>query len=341
MKKLMALALAAAMTLSLTACNGDGQSSSESESTSQSDSSAQRETVRIAGLKGPTAIGMVKLMSDNENGSTANAYEFTLAGSPDEIVGSIVTGELDIAAVPTNLAATLSQKTEGKVQMTSVITLGVLYVVDTSGEINSIEDLRGKTIYATGKGSTPEFALNYILSESGINPETDVTVEYKTESTEIAQLLAAGQGSIAVLPQPFVSSVLANNENARIALNLTEEWSKVTDGESQFAMSAIIVQRAFVQEHPETLAKFLEEYGASTAFVTDEANLDAAAELVGKYEIVGAAIAKQAIPYCNIVNITGDEMKNIASAYLEVLFNADAKSVGGALPDETFYYTGK
>lgn len=351
MKRFLSFALAAIMTLSLTACgnNADnGSSSAAPESSSQSSSSstaastpAERQLVRIAGLKGPTAMGMVKLMEEDANSTTANDYEFTLAGAPDELTGKIINGELDIAAVPTNLAATLYNKTEGKVQLLAVNTLGVLYVVENGDTIHSIADLKGKTIYSTGKGSTPEFALNYILEQNGLKVGTDVTVEYKSEHAELATLLSADQASIAVLPQPFVSSVLAKNEKVRIALDLTKEWDAATKGQSQLTMGAIVVQKQFAEEHPEALKAFMEEYQASTAYVTDPANLDAAAELVGKFEIVPAPVAKVALPACNIVCLTGEEMQKAASGFLEVLHSANAKSVGGKLPDAAFYYMGK
>ncbi|WP_312642849.1 ABC transporter substrate-binding protein [Hydrogenoanaerobacterium sp.] len=348
MKKILAIAMALVLVLSFTAC-GQKSSSSEaisSESSSAAQSSEPEETpaekidVKIAALKGPTAIGMVKLMDDAAKGETANNYEFTLAGAPDEIVGSIIKGDFDIAAVPTNLSATLFNKTEGKVKLAALNTMGVLYLVENGEAIQSVADLKGKTIYATGKGSTPEFALNYVLEQNGLKVGTDVTVEYRTEHTELASMLAAGQADIALLPQPFVTSVLMQNEKVRVALDLTKEWESATKGASGLTMGCIVVQQKFIDEHPEALKTFLEEYKASTAYVTDSANLDAAAELVVAQNIIPKApMAKKAIPQCNIVFLDGAEMKTIAGGFLQVLFDANPQSVGGKLPDESFYYT--
>ena len=266
MKKFLSLALAAVLAVSLAGCSGQTEQSS-------SEQAQERLTVQVGGLKGPTAMGMVKLMEDEEAGSTQNDYVFTLAGAPDEITAKLVKGELDIAALPTNAAAALYQKTDGAVQLAALNTLGVLYVVENGDTVQSVADLKGKTVYATGKGSTPEFALNYILKQNGMQAGTDVTVEYKTEHAELATLLAAGQANLAVLPQPFVSSVLAKNSDVRIALDLTKEWDAVTEDGSVLTMGALAVRRDFAQEHPEAVQAFLEEYSASTAYVTAPENL--------------------------------------------------------------------
>lgn len=340
MKRLIALAMSAVMMLSLTACAGG----SEASSSAPEGSSAVAEecaAVRVGGLKGPTAMGMVKLMEEDAAGTTANDYEFTLAGSADEINPLLIKGELDITAVPTNVASVLYNKTEGQVEILALNTLGVLYVVENGNTIQSVEDLRGKTIYSTGKGATPEYALNYILGENGLTAGTDVTVEYKSEHSELASLLAAGQADLAVLPQPFVTSVLAKNPDVRIALNLTEEWDKVTEDGSKLTMGALVVRKDFAESNPEAVRNFLKEYQASTQYVTDEANLDDAAALIEQYGIISAAVAKQALPYCNIVCITGEEMRTAAEGFLSILAKANPQSVGGTLPAEDFYYIGE
>ena len=335
MKRLIALAMSAVMMLSLTACAGDSEASSSAPESSSA-VAEERAAVRVGGLKGPTAMGMVKLMEEDAAGTTANDYEFTLAGSADEINPLLIKGELDIAAVPTNVASVLYNKTEGQVEILALNTLGVLYVVENGNTIQSVEDLRGKTIYSTGKGATPEYALNYILGENGLTAGTDVTVEYKSEHSELASLLAAGQADLAVLPQPFVTSVLAKNPNVRIALNLTEEWDKVTEDGSKLTMGALVVRKDFAESNPEAVRNFLKEYQASTQYVTDEANLDDAAALIEQYGIISAAVAKQALPYCNIVCITGEEMRTAAEGFLSILAKANPQSVGGTLPAEDY-----
>ena len=340
MKRLIALAMSAVMMLSLTACAGDSEASSSAPEGSSA-VAEERAAVRVGGLKGPTAMGMVKLMEEDAAGTTANDYEFTLAGSADEINPLLIKGELDIAAVPTNVASVLYNKTEGQVEILALNTLGVLYVVENGNTIQSVEDLRGKTIYSTGKGATPEYALNYILGENGLTAGTDVTVEYKSEHSELASLLAAGQADLAVLPQPFVTSVLAKNPDVRIALNLTEEWDKVTEDGSKLTMGALVVRKDFAESNPEAVRNFLKEYQSSTQYVTDEANLDDAAALIEQYGIISAAVAKQALPYCNIVCITGEEMRTAAEGFLSILAKANPQSVGGTLPAEDFYYIGE
>ncbi|MEM1483968.1 ABC transporter substrate-binding protein [Oscillospiraceae bacterium PP1C4] len=349
MKKISAFILAMVLTISLAACGQTPPpaSSSAPESASSEASStqpapapskpAEKIDIKIAALKGPTAIGMVKMMDSAAKGETANNYSFTLAGAPDEIVGKIIQGEFDIAAVPTNLSATLYNKTEGKVKLAALNTMGVLYIVENGDTIYSMADLKGKTIYATGKGSTPEFALNYLLEKNGLSSE--VTVEYKTEHTELASMLAAGQANIALLPQPFVTSVLMQNEKVRVALDLTKEWETATAGASGLTMGCIVIQKKFLDEHPDAVVAFMEEYKASTEFVTDPSNIDVAADLVVAQGIIAKApMAKKAIPQCNIVFKSGEEMKSIASGFLQVLFDANPQSVGGKLPDESFYY---
>ena len=350
MKRLISMFLAAAMTFSFAACSQNEPSAAEPVAPSEPSAPvetpaekpaetpvaepAERTVINIAGLKGPTSLGMLKLMEGDEADTTANDYEFTLAGAADEIVGKIVSGELDIAAVPTNLGATLYAKTQGGVQVAALNTLGVLYILENGDSIQSIEDLAGKSMVATGQGSTPEYALNLILEKNGL--ADSVSVEYKAEHSEVPPMLLSGEASIALLPQPFVTSVLAQNENIRIALDVTEEWNKAVDGESDLTMGCVIVRKEFAENNKEALDAFLDEYKASVEFVN--ANPAEAAQLSEHFDIIKAAVAEKAIPECNIVFIEGDEMQKIASGCLQVLFEANPKSVGGAMPDEAFYY---
>lgn len=352
MRNFLALMLALTLILALTGCGGSAASSAPPESSSQlssapesstapeSSSSALEKTgktLRVAALKGPTAMGMVKLMEDAEKVNTANDYEFTLAGSPDEIVGSIITGEFDIAAVPTNLAATLYNKTQGKVRLMALNTLGVLYLIEAGDTVQTISDLAGKTVYSTGKGSTPEFAFDYVLAQNGIRDQ--VAVEYKSEHAELAALLSQGQAELALLPQPFVTTAMAQNEKLRVALDLTEEWDKVSQGASQLTMGCVIATSSFLEENAAAAAAFLAEYRASVEFVTDPENLDKAAALIAAQGIIPQEeVAKKALPQCGITFLSGEEMKKTASGFLRVLYDADPQSVGGTLPDDGLYY---
>lgn len=320
MKKGIAIVLALIMALGLV-----GLASAEEDKT----------VVRIGSLKGPTTMGLVKLMQDDKNGESLNDYEFTMAGAADEISGKLATGDLDMALIPANLAAVLYNNTQGKIQMTAINTLGVLYVVEAGESIQSIEDLKGKTVLSTGKGTTPEYGLNFVLSKNGIDPAKDLTIEFKSEATEAAAALADGSATIAVLPQPFVTTAMMNNDKLRLALSLTDEWAKV-EPESAMITGVAVVNAEFAQQNPEAVQNFLSEYQASTEYVN--ANPQEASVWIEEADIAPAAVAEKAIPQCNIVCITGTEMKEKAEGYLNALYEQNPKAVGGQLPDEAFYF---
>ena len=356
-KKLLALGLSLTLTLSLTAC---GQKTSEPEQPeeptqteepadkTQDGTEAATAHFRIAALKGPTAMGLVELMSLSDTAnemmegkenvvSTGNTYEFTLAGSADEVTPALIKGDLDMACVPANLAAVLYGKTNGAVEVLAVNTLGVLYIVENGGTVQSMADLKGQTIVAAGKGSTPEYALRYLLTENGIDPDKDVTIDWKSEHSECVAALASGQATIALLPQPFVTVAQNKIEGLRMALDLTAEWDKLDNG-SGLITGVIVARRDVVEANPGAVDSFLQNYAASVEGVNG--NTAEAAALVGEYGIVDAAVAEKAMPYCNIVCITGSEMKDKLSGYLQVLADAEPSSVGGTLPGDDFYYGG-
>ena len=352
MKKLASLLLSAALLLSLAACGGPVASgpaastpdSSEAAASSEVASSEAEENtlstagpVRIAGLKGPTTMGLVNLLPMQEEGSANLRYDLQLYGAADEIVPLLTKGELDMAAIPANLAATLYQKTEGAIQVMAVNTLGVLYVVEKGDTVQSVADLKGRTILSTGKGTTPEYVLRYILTQNGIDPDNDVTIEFYSEATEVTAQMAVAGDAIAVLPQPYVTSASMQDDTLRVALDLTAEWEKVCD--TQLITGVTVVRTAYAEEHPDVVAAFLEDYAASV----DAANtdLDGTAALCEEQGVVAkAAIAKAALPACNIVCITGEDMKADVAGYAQVLYDADPASVGGAMPDDGFYYLG-
>ncbi|GAB1476386.1 ABC transporter substrate-binding protein [Bacillota bacterium] len=297
---------------------------------------AEVTTINVASLKGPTTMGMVKLMKDKEAGIAKHDYNFGIYGTADEVVPMLVNGELDVALLPCNLAGVLYNKTEGAVQVAAINTLSVLYVVESGDTVNTIQDLVGKTVYSTGKGTTPEFAFNYILQQNGINPEKDLTIEYKSESTEIAAMLQTAENAIAVLPQPYITTVQMQNDKVRMALSFNEEWDKVSP-DSSMVTGVVLARKAFIEENPLAFSEFLDEYKASTEYVN--ANAEEAAEWIAEYGIVAKApVAVKALPASSIVYIDGDDMKAKVGGYLQVLFNADPKSVGGALPKDDFYF---
>ena len=339
MKKGLAACLALVMCLSLAACGGDQEEETPAE---------DPVTVRVAALKGPTAMGMVKLMSDTDEemdrmvdsseaftGEIEYPYSFPLAASADEVTPKLMQGELDIACVPANLASVLYNRTGGGIVTLAVNTLGVLYIVENGNSVQSMADLAGRTIAASGKGSTPEYALRYLLSENGIDPDNDVTIDWRSEHSECVAALASGAATIAMLPQPFVTVAQTQLPDLRVALDLTEEWDALDNGSA--LLTGVVVARAdFVEEHPAAVEQFLTSYAESVEWVN--ANTAEAAELIGGYDIVDAAVAEKALPYCNIVCITGTEMMDMLSGYLSVLWEQNPESVGGAMPNDDFYY---
>ncbi len=292
-------------------------------------------SIRIAGLRGPTSMGLVKLMEAAEADKAANKYDFVIAGSADEVVPKLVQGEFDMAAVPANLASVLYNNTDGAVKLVAVNTLGVVYIVEKGNQVESLEDLRGKTVYASGKGSVPEYVLRYLLSEKGIDPDKDVSIEWKPEPTEVVALLSETEGGVAMMPQPYVTVAQTKVEGLRVAVDLTEEWDSLENG-STLITGALVARSEFLDEYPKQVAAFLDEYKASTEYVN--ANVAEAAQLVEKFNIVKADVAERAIPYCHITFLEGAEMKAVMEGYLEVLFRQNEKSVGGALPGSDFYY---
>lgn len=338
-RKFLSITMAAAISMSIfTGCTKSGTQPTVTNEPTSTPTPVAKTNINVATLKGPTGMGMAKLMADNEKATTANNYKFSIVGAPEEIVAKITTGEVDVAAVPTNLAATLFNKTQGKVQIAAINTLGVLYVVQRndskSGEIKSIADLKGKTLYITGQGSTPEFALEYILKQNGIDPKKDIKIEYKTEHSELATLVSSGQVDLAMLPEPFVTQVIGSGK-ATVKIDISKEWEKIANN-TPLAMGAIIVRKDFTEKNKAALDKFLDEYKASANYTNS--NIEDAAKLIGKFEIMPEAVALKSIPKCNIVYKDGEDMKGATSKFLDILAKADIKSVGGKLPDEGFYY---
>jgi len=317
MKKLVSVLLTLCMVVALASC------------------AVAEPSVKVAALKGPTAMGMVKMMKDDA-GAT---YDFSIHAAIDEVTPKLVKGEADIAAVPANLASVLYNNTQGKVKVIAINTLGILYIVENGDTVKSFEDLRGRTIFSSGKGAVPEYALNYLLLENGIDPEKDVTVEYKSEHSECLASLLAHDGSVAVLPQPFVTTALLKQPNVKVQLDMNAEWTRLQEGKDQPSamLTGVVVARTeFIENNPEAVSTFLDAYKASVEFTN--ANVEEAAAIIGEYDIVPEAVAKQAVPHCSIVYIDGEEMQTLMSGYLQVLFNQNPKAVGGAVPADDFYF---
>lgn len=295
------------------------------------------ESVRIGSLKGPTSLGILDLMDRAEKGETKHPYEFRMAVGADELLPLMAKGELDMALIPANVAAVLYHKTEGGVCVVDINTLGVLYLVTGDEAVAGPADLKGRTICLTGKGATPEASLRYVLDRSGLG-EGDYVLEYRSEATEVAALLAEDPSRVGLLPQPFATAALMQNGDLRIAMDMNAQWEQLQGGEGGGMVTGVtVVRREFLEEHEDVVEDFLEEHGSSVAAVNGDPEKGAA--LAVRAGIVAKeAIAAEAIPRCNLVCVTGEEMKAALSAYLEVLAGFDAGLIGGALPEEDFYY---
>ena len=293
--------------------------------------------VNLYVLSGPTGIGAMNLWAAADAGETQNTYHITMPGANDEVVAAISNGDADIAAVATNLAATLYNKTNGGVTVLAVNTLGVLSLLGSGQEIASIADLAGKTIYAPGQGANPEYILRYVLSGNGLDPDKDVTIQFVGEGSELLTVWQTDPEAVIMAPQPVATSILMQNENTRTLFNMTDEWDKVSGGDSTLMMGCVIVRNAFLQENPGAVELFLQEYAASIEKA--QSDVEGTAALCEQYGLIPkAALAQKAIPSCGLTFVTGAEMKSALSGYLQVMFDADPKSVGGAMPGDDFYY---
>lgn len=335
-RKLLAGLLAVCMCVSLLAGCGAKEEKKETEEKTDTKEEVKEEAagepsevLKIGAMKGPTAMGMAQLL-DDEN------YDISIVASPDEIVPMIVQGQVDIAAVPANLASVLYQKTEKQVSVLGINTLGILYLVENGDTIQSVEDLKGKTIYASGKGATPEYALNSVLTAHGIDPASDVTIEYKSEHAEVVAALAADQTAVGLLPQPFVTTALMKNENLRVALDLNELWESGNEDGSRLVTGVVIARNEFLESHKEDVEIFMDAYEKSVEFVNQDT--EAAAEIIGAHDIVTKEVAVKALPECSIVLIDGEDMQTMLSGYLNTLMEQNPQTIGGQLPDEGFYY---
>jgi NitT/TauT family transport system substrate-binding protein len=331
MKKIISLLLAVLML----ACMFTGCANEETEAVETPEVTEEPTTIRVGAMTGPTSMGMVKLMDESDNGESANKYEFTLQSEATAFVPALTKGEIDIAAVPANLASVIYNNTDGGIKVLSVCATGVLYIVERGDSIKSFADLAGKNIYATGEGATPEYSLRYLLKANGIDGDNAPTIQWCADTTEALSYISQDENAIAMLPQPFVTAAQSKVSDLKVALSLNDEWQKVNDGASM-ATGVVVVRTEFAEKYPQQLATFMEEYAASVKFVNE--NNDQASELIGNYEIVKAPIALKALPYCNICCLTGDELKECLNAYLSALYEMNPQSVGGSLPDDGLYY---
>ena len=325
MKKIVSLVLCVLLIVGLAAC---GEPKTENVDLSQV-------KANVYALNGPTGMGLVPLMKEAKDGKATLDYNIQTVAANDEIVAKVVKGEADIAAVATNLASTLYAKTNGGIKVLAVNTLGILSVVTKGEEITKIADLKGKTVYTTGQGANPEYITNYILEKNGLEVGEDVTLNFVSQPAELAQVVAQNEKAIVIAPQPVATTITVKNTDAKIVIDLNKEWEAVSD--TKLVMGCIIARNEYIEENPEAVEAFLKDYEASVKTLNEAS--DETVNLCAEYGIVAAApIAKKAIPFCNIVFEAGKDMKTDLSAYLDFLYEANPKSVGGAVPADDFYY---
>ena len=333
-RAIVSLLLALTLALSLTACGGQANSEPEQPETQEELTAAE---INLYVLSGPTGIGAMNLWAASDAGDTKNTYHITMPGANDEVVAALSKGDADIAAVATNLAATLYNKTDGGVTVLAVNTLGVLSLLSNGQEAATVSDLKGKTVYAPGQGANPEYILRYVLSGNGLDPDKDVTLRFVGEGSELLTVWQSDPEAVILAPQPVATSILMQNENARTLFDMTEEWDKIAGGDSTLMMGCVIVRNEFLQANPGAVELFLQEYAASIEKA--QSDVEGTAALCEQYGLIPkAALAQKAIPSCGLTFVTGAEMKTGLSGYLQVMFDANPKSVGGALPGDNFYY---
>lgn len=332
MKKMMSMLLALMLVWTLAACGGNKQP------TPTDNTPVEPVDMNVYVLSGPTGIGAVNLRAKAETGEKlANNYHVTMTGANDEVVAAVSNGQADIACVATNLASVLYNKTDGGVKVLAVNTLGVLSILTNGTELHAISDLQGKTIYSPGQGANPEYILRYVLQGNGLDPDADLTVRFVGEGSELLSVWESEPDAVIMAPQPVATALLAQNENASKAFDMTEEWDKVADGGSKLMMGCVIVRTAFLEEHPQAVEGFLTDYAASIE--SAQTDLEGTAALCEQYGIIAKApLAVKAIPQCGLTYVAGAEMKEQLTGYLTVMFGADPKSVGGQLPGDDFFY---
>ncbi|MBO4853920.1 MAG: ABC transporter substrate-binding protein [Oscillospiraceae bacterium] len=328
MKKAMTLFFALVLALGLTACGAGAPNETPAEPTE----------MNVYVLAGPTGIGALPLWAKADGGEELqNVYHVTMTGANDEIVAAVSGGAADIACVATNMAATLYNKTEGGVKVLAVNTLGVLSVLTNGTDVSTVADLQGKTVYSPGQGANPEYILRYVLQGNGLDPESDVEIRFVGEGSELLGVWQTEPDAVILAPQPVATTLQMQYEGAKTALDMTEEWDKVSGGESTLMMGCVIVRTAFLEEHPAAVEGFLEDYAASIE--TARNDVEGTAALCQTYGIIPkAALAAKAIPYCGLTYVSGTQMREQLSGYLSVMFDANPKSVGGKLPGDDFYY---
>ena len=345
MKKYVSLILTAALVLALFAGCGTNPETPETiqptvaevpETQAPTEAPAVQEVLpKVMVMSGPTGVGAAKLMAEQENATNPVIASAEVVADNEAVKNALISGEADIAAVATNMAATLCNKTDGALQVLAINTLGVLYILEKGETVQTMADLAGKTVYATGQSANPEYILNYLLTANGVEP-ADVDIQWMT-AQEVTAKMTTEEAAICMLPVPAATAAMMKDPAIRQAISLSEEWDKL--GAGALAQGCIVARTEYVEQNPQAVADFLKAYEGSIAYMNDEANLDDAAALVAQYGITAnAQIAARAISQCNLTFVTGQAMKDILVQFYDVLFQANPASIGGGMPADAFYY---
>ncbi len=293
--------------------------------------------VQIAFLRGPSAVSGIDMINNYDGQKDGMKITYSIEQAPDVLSQKLVEGKITAATLPTNTAANLYTK-NGKYIMAAMNTWGVMYVVTAGAEINSWADLKGKEIDTSGKGSAADIVFQYLLKENGIDPEKDVTMKYASTPAEQAQLIAAGQSKISVLPEPWATTAVKKNPNAKVALDFQKEWTRINGESTPFAQTCLVVNAEFAKAHPDLLDKLLAAYATSMDWVNK--NPAEAGKLVAARSDIGldAVVTKEAIPRCNIKYQNAADSRAAVDKCLEIMFKYNPASIGGKMPDDGFYY---
>ena len=335
--RLLSICLVMALLFSVTACSLFQKEDKPDEQ------NGQTPTINVYTLNGTTGFGMAKLMNDAKAGTTAEKYNFSVQTDASAVTSALLNGSADIAALPTNAAANIYNKSEGGVVVLAVNTLGCLYLLtNQNATVNTFADLQGKTVYVPAQN--PTFIFTYLCQQNGLEVGKDITIDSTTyaQPAALKDAVAAGLVEIAVLPEPMVTIAIntaksANNGTVITnAMDLTAEWNKVSAAGS-LVQGCVVVRRAFLEQYPEAVENFLKEYKASIEYLS--ANIDSASQMIVDNGIfTNAGVAKKALPNCNVCFLDGAAMKAAMETYLGILNGIAPASIGGKLPAADFYY---
>lgn len=329
MKKVLAWLLIIACLCSATGCSSHDESGCVP-------TTAEIPTIHVITLQGPTGMGMAKLMRDTRDTMTPYRYVYTLASTPNEMVKLLKEGTYNIAAMPTPLAAQLYNQTNGGVQIAAINTLGTISLLEKGKNIENLTDLKNRTVYVSGQDSFPDFLLQYLLKQNGLDPQKDVAIKTVEHSRMLVAMAKSGEAEIVILPEPYTSDLIQQDQTLRIAIDLDAEWQKITHQPT--VQGCLVFMNDFYQNHSDVAQTFLKRYKASIDY-TNQHPQEAAATMELMGVVPSATAAEEAIEVCNMHFIAGDEMKRLLQKNYEIWMSYNPDIIGGQMPADAFYIT--